>query len=114
MIIAGVDFKTKTVEHQNKKYKLQVWDTAGQERYNTIRKNFYRGARVSYIYIPTPKDRFTTRRNAGSVASPAFNRGIDLNSCVASIGDQKHNILCHNYCEPAFTYNKSHCTITTV
>jgi GTPase SAR1 family protein len=31
----------------NKVFKLQIWDTAGQERYNTIRKNFYRGARVS-------------------------------------------------------------------
>ena len=42
----GVDFKTKTVEVNEKRYKLQVWDTAGQERYNTIRKGFYRGAKV--------------------------------------------------------------------
>ena len=50
-MIAGVDFKTKTVELSDKKYKLQVWDTAGQERYNTIRKGFYRGAKVIlYIY----------------------------------------------------------------
>lgn len=44
---AGVDFKTRKVELNNKTYKLQIWDTAGQERYNTIRKNFYRGAKVS-------------------------------------------------------------------
>jgi GTPase SAR1 family protein len=43
-----VDFKTRSVELGKKKYKLQIWDTAGQERYNTIRKNFYRGAKVSY------------------------------------------------------------------
>ena len=43
----GVDFKTKTVEYGEKRYKLQMWDTAGQERYNTIRKGFYRGAKVS-------------------------------------------------------------------
>ena len=42
----GVDFKTKTVELGNRRFKLQIWDTAGQERYNTIRKNFYRGAKV--------------------------------------------------------------------
>ena len=42
----GVDFKTKKVVDGNKCYKLQIWDTAGQERYNTIRKNFYRGAKV--------------------------------------------------------------------
>ncbi len=50
-MVTGVDFKTKTVEHHNKKYKLQVWDTAGQERYNTIRKNFYRGAKVSRVCV---------------------------------------------------------------
>lgn len=44
---AGVDFKTRAVEIGPRKYKLQIWDTAGQERYNTIRKNFYRGAKVS-------------------------------------------------------------------
>ena len=42
----GVDFKTRSVALGDKKYKLQIWDTAGQERYNTIRKNFYRGAKV--------------------------------------------------------------------
>ena len=45
-IISGVDFKTKTVEVHDKMYKLQMWDTAGQERYNTIRRGFYRGAKV--------------------------------------------------------------------
>ena len=44
----GVDFKTRSVDLGSKKYKLQIWDTAGQERYNTIRKNFYRGAKVSW------------------------------------------------------------------
>ena len=43
---AGVDFKTKIVPVGSKRYKLQLWDTAGQERYNTIRKGFYRGAKV--------------------------------------------------------------------
>lgn len=47
VFIAGVDFKTRSVELGTKRYKLQIWDTAGQERYNTIRKNFYRGAKVS-------------------------------------------------------------------
>ena len=45
--LAGVDFKTRTVDLGLKKYKLQIWDTAGQERYNSIRKNFYRGAKVT-------------------------------------------------------------------
>ena len=49
----GVDFKTKKVVQDGKCYKLQIWDTAGQERYNTIRKNFYRGAKVyGNLYSP--------------------------------------------------------------
>ncbi|CAI8026535.1 Ras-related protein Rab-8B [Geodia barretti] len=56
----GVDFKTKTVELNDKKYKLQVWDTAGQERYNTIRKGFYRGAKgVVIVYDITNPDSFS-------------------------------------------------------
>ncbi len=49
LMYAGVDFKTKRVDLRNKAYKLQIWDTAGQERYNTIRKNFYRGAKVKLM-----------------------------------------------------------------
>ena len=52
--VAGVDFKTKRVEMNNKVFKLQIWDTAGQERYNTIRKNFYRGAKVSRYCLLHP------------------------------------------------------------
>ena len=44
--LPGVDFKTKTVDVGQKRFKLQIWDTAGQERYNTIRRGFYRGAKV--------------------------------------------------------------------
>lgn len=43
-----MDFKTKILPVGDKRYKLQLWDTAGQERYNTIRKGFYRGAKVVY------------------------------------------------------------------
>lgn len=42
----GVDFKTKIVTHKDKRYKLQLWDTAGQERYDSLRRGFYRGAKV--------------------------------------------------------------------
>ncbi|XP_064388539.1 ras-related protein Rab-10-like [Halichondria panicea] len=57
----GVDFKTKTVEHDKRKFKLQIWDTAGQERYNTIRKNFYRGAKgVVVVYDTTSPDSFAS------------------------------------------------------
>lgn len=41
---AGVDFKTKILEIENKKIKLQIWDTAGQERFQTIALSYYKGA----------------------------------------------------------------------
>lgn len=44
---SGVDFKTKTIIlDDGKKLKLQLWDTAGQERFDSLRKGFYRGAKV--------------------------------------------------------------------
>ena len=43
-MIAGIDFKIKTIELRGKKIKLQIWDTAGQERFHTITTSYYRGA----------------------------------------------------------------------
>lgn len=48
----GVDFKSKIVEDGDKRYKLQLWDTAGQERYDSLRRGFYRGAKVINHMIP--------------------------------------------------------------
>ena len=46
-ILAGVDFKVRTVEIEGTKIKLQIWDSAGQERFRTIVTAFFRGANVS-------------------------------------------------------------------
>jgi hypothetical protein len=43
---AGIDFKIRTIELDEKKIKLQIWDTAGQERFRTITTAYYRGAMV--------------------------------------------------------------------
>ena len=45
----GVDFKLKTVKHENDVIKLQIWDTAGQERFRTLTASYYRGKLVCYI-----------------------------------------------------------------
>ena len=40
----GVDFKTKIIQVEDKKIKLQIWDTAGQERFRNITQTYYKGA----------------------------------------------------------------------
>ena len=40
----GIDFKTKTVDVDGKRIRLQIWDTAGQERFKTITQTYFRGA----------------------------------------------------------------------
>ena len=40
----GVDFKVKTIQIDDKKFKLQIWDTAGQERFRNITQTYYKGA----------------------------------------------------------------------
>ena len=40
----GVEFATRSIQHDNKIIKAQIWDTAGQERYRAITSAYYRGA----------------------------------------------------------------------
>lgn len=39
----GAMFLTKTINVNDKNYKLQIWDTAGQERFRSIAGLYYRG-----------------------------------------------------------------------
>jgi len=45
----GVDFKSKDLNVEGKKIKLQIWDTAGQERFRTITSSYYRTAHAIAI-----------------------------------------------------------------
>jgi Ras-related protein Rab-1A len=55
----GVDFKFKTIEHNDKIYKFQIWDTAGQERFRSVTSSYYRGAySIILVYDITDKDSF--------------------------------------------------------
>ncbi|ORY46148.1 ras-domain-containing protein [Rhizoclosmatium globosum] len=55
----GVDFKVKTMEINEKKYKLTIWDTAGQERFRTLTSSYYRGAQgVIMVYDVTQRESF--------------------------------------------------------
>eukprot|EP01091_Cochliopodium_minus_P000818 TRINITY_DN10724_c0_g1_i1.p1 TRINITY_DN10724_c0_g1~~TRINITY_DN10724_c0_g1_i1.p1 ORF type:complete len:198 (-),score=36.76 TRINITY_DN10724_c0_g1_i1:107-700(-) len=56
----GVDFKTKLIEVNSKRIKLECWDTAGQERFQTITASYYRGAAgIILVYDITSRDSFT-------------------------------------------------------
>lgn len=53
----GVDFRQKSMSHNDTKLKLQIWDTAGQERYRTITQAYYRGANaVLFMYNMNSSD----------------------------------------------------------
>jgi small GTP-binding protein len=55
----GVEFKTKIVEMEDKKLKLQIWDTAGQERFKTISKAYYKSVHgVLFVYDLTQIESF--------------------------------------------------------
>jgi len=58
MATIGIDFRIRTVDIGDKKYKLQIWDTAGQEKFRSITYSYYHGANgVLVVYDVT--DRFS-------------------------------------------------------
>ena len=52
----GVDFRSKDLNYDGRKIKLQIWDTAGQERYRTITASYYRGAHAIAIVFDLTKN----------------------------------------------------------
>ena len=59
MTTIGVDFKTKHIEVNGQKVKLQIWDTAGQDRFRSITKAYYRGAHgILVVFDISRKDTF--------------------------------------------------------
>lgn len=64
VIVAGIDFKIRTIELDGKKIKLQIWDTAGQERFRTITTAYYRGAMgIMLVYDTTNEKSFENIKN---------------------------------------------------
>lgn len=47
----GIDYMSKLMEYNSKKYKLELWDTAGQEKYRSLVKNYLKDADCAlFIY----------------------------------------------------------------
>ena len=60
----GVEFNSKTFNHEGHKIKAQIWDTAGQERYKAITSAYYKGAKGAFIvYDITKKSTFESVDN---------------------------------------------------
>eukprot|EP01091_Cochliopodium_minus_P011676 TRINITY_DN3375_c0_g1_i1.p1 TRINITY_DN3375_c0_g1~~TRINITY_DN3375_c0_g1_i1.p1 ORF type:complete len:220 (-),score=43.67 TRINITY_DN3375_c0_g1_i1:37-696(-) len=84
----GVDFKFKTIQKEEKKFKLQIWDTAGQERFKSIVKSFYVGAHlIILVFDLTDK---TTFERLGNY----FN---DLNNML--LNNDAKRIIVGNKCD---------------
>lgn len=60
----GIDYRTRMVDMENKKVKLQIWDTGGQERFKTITMTYFRGAHgIILVYDVTDPISFENIRN---------------------------------------------------
>jgi small GTP-binding protein len=63
MTTIGVDFKTKYIEVDHVRVKLQIWDTAGQEKFRSITKAYYRGAHgILVVFDVSRRDTFNQTR----------------------------------------------------
>jgi small GTP-binding protein len=63
MTTIGVDFKTKYIDIEGVRVKLQIWDTAGQEKFRSITKAYYRGAHgILVVFDVSRRDTFNQTR----------------------------------------------------
>ena len=44
LMTIGIDYKIKRIQMGDFKVRLKIWDSAGQERFQSITKNYYKGA----------------------------------------------------------------------
>mmetsp|Transcript_23192 Transcript_23192/g.30287 ORF Transcript_23192/g.30287 Transcript_23192/m.30287 type:complete len:205 (+) Transcript_23192:193-807(+) len=55
----GIDYKSKFIEVDSMKLRLQIWDTAGQERFRTITVSYFKGAHgIMLVYDITDRETF--------------------------------------------------------
>ncbi len=60
----GVEFGAKTLEINNRIYKIQIWDTAGQENFRSITRAYYKNSVCAIIvYDISNRDSFNSIQN---------------------------------------------------
>ena len=83
----GVDFRTRTVDINDEKMKLQIWDTAHQERFQAITRSYYRGTHgVMIVYDITNEKAFDNAvnkwmRDFDKYAAPGVTKMMVGNKC---------------------------------
>jgi Ras-related protein Rab-8A len=88
MSTIGIDFKTKFINHDEKRIKLQIWDTAGQERFRTITNSYFKGCQgILLVFDVTDRTTFTSVRRwveqieANSDPTTTINKILIGNKC---------------------------------
>jgi small GTP-binding protein len=77
---AGIDFKKKILEVNNKKGKVTIFDTAGHERFRKINKNYYKNAKgIVLVYDITDRTTFDNVRDwMKSITESTENNSIQI------------------------------------
>ena len=79
MATIGVDFKTKYVDIDGKRAKLQIYDTSGQEKFRAITKAYYRGAHgILVVFDISRRDTFNQTRMWIDSIKDASSDSIDV------------------------------------
>ncbi|KAL6072939.1 Ras-related protein Rab-1A [Balamuthia mandrillaris] len=76
----GVDSKTKTLEVDDKRVKLNIWDTAGQERMGFLTSSYYRGAHgIIIVFDITNEESYRNVANwLGEIERYAFDSALKI------------------------------------
>ncbi|EEA08347.1 Ras family protein SEC4, putative [Cryptosporidium muris RN66] len=111
VLTIGVDFKSKIIELNGKKLKLQVWDTAGQERFRTITPAYFRSAMgVILVYDITNIETFNNlsywMKNLEEYANINVQKILVGNKCDLNsqrqVSEQRGKELAQEYKIPFF------------
>lgn len=65
----GIDFISKTVNYEDRSFRLQLWDTAGQERFRSLIPSYIRDSAVAVVVFDI------TSNEGGDLLKNYFKKG---------------------------------------